>query len=403
MRILIAEDDGAARLLLHRHLESWGHTVVAARDGLEAWTLFEQDEFPLVISDWMMPGIDGLELVRRIRGQGRSRYTYIILLTVHSGKEDIVVGMKAGADDFIVKPFDQFELRARLQAGERIIQLEQKLSGRNEELERANAQISVINQRMKNDLQMAARVQQALLPQKLPEIPGVNFAWTFQPCDELAGDILNVFRLDEKHVGLYVLDVSEHGIPAALLAVTISRLLSPLMSQSSVLKKPIEDLPRYSLVRPAQVGAQLNRQFPMMAQSGQYFTLIYGVLDLETREFTYLQAGHPSPLYLPAEAGKIIVLEGAGLPVGFLEDAAYEEYCLPLRCGDRLYLYSDGISEARNSAGEQFSTERMMEILETARSLRLKDTLSLLMERTRRWCGPAGLKDDISLLAVEIE
>ena len=139
MKILIADDDPVSRRLLQNYLQKWGHEVVVAMNGAEAWTLFEQQEFPVVISDWMMPEMDGVDLVRRIRASARPNYVYTILLTAKSQKEDLVEGMEAGADDFLTKPFDRDELHARLRAGERILQLERALKEQNQALREAQA------------------------------------------------------------------------------------------------------------------------------------------------------------------------------------------------------------------------------------------------------------------------
>jgi signal transduction histidine kinase len=127
MNVLIADDDAVSRRLLQSYLQKWGYEVTAAADGAEAWRLFEGGVFPLVITDWMMPELDGPGLVRRIRSLRRPGYVYVILLTAKIQKEDLVEGMEAGADDFLTKPFDRDELRVRLSAGERIIRLEQDL------------------------------------------------------------------------------------------------------------------------------------------------------------------------------------------------------------------------------------------------------------------------------------
>ena len=127
MKILIADDESVSRRLLQTYLEKWGYQFTPARDGAEAWRLFEDDHFPMVITDWVMPEMDGSGLLRRIRASARPGYVYTILLTAKSQKEDLVEGMEAGADDFLTKPFDRDELRVRLRAGERIIRLEQNL------------------------------------------------------------------------------------------------------------------------------------------------------------------------------------------------------------------------------------------------------------------------------------
>lgn len=134
IKVLIAEDEPVSRRLLENYLVKWGYAVSAACDGAEAWRMFQQEEFPLVISDWNMPEVDGLELIRRIRAQPRPFFVYAMLLTARSQKEYVVAGMEAGADDFLAKPFDREELRVRLREGERIIGLERSLAEQNRAL-----------------------------------------------------------------------------------------------------------------------------------------------------------------------------------------------------------------------------------------------------------------------------
>jgi two-component system NtrC family sensor kinase len=139
MKVLIADDDPVSRRLLQSYLQKWGYDVTAAVNGADAWRLFEQDEFPVVVTDWMMPEMDGTDLIRRIRAGQRPNYVYTILLTSRSQKEDLVEGMEAGADDFVNKPFLGEELRVRLRAGERIVNLERALADQNRALREARA------------------------------------------------------------------------------------------------------------------------------------------------------------------------------------------------------------------------------------------------------------------------
>ena len=208
-------------------------------------------------------------------------------------------------------------------------------------------------ERIHQDLQVAAQVQRALLPATLPEIPGIRFAWEYRPCTELAGDGLNVFWLDESHVGLYLLDVSGHGVAAALLSVTLARLLSPLLNQSTLLHVPQSDQKHYRLMPPAEVAHQLNRWFLANPAGEQYFTMVYGVFDVATRCLRFVSAGHPGLLHAPAD-GEPAILRVPGSPIGCIEDAEYEETALTLNPGDRLFLYSDGVIESFNPAGEAF-------------------------------------------------
>jgi signal transduction histidine kinase len=139
VKVLIAEDEPVSRHLLQTYLQQWGHQVVAAPDGAAAWRLFQESDFPLVLSDWVMPEMDGLELIRHIRGRPSGAYVYIILLTARALKQDVIEGLEAGANDFVTKPFDRGELRVRLRAGERIIELEQALAAQNRALREAQA------------------------------------------------------------------------------------------------------------------------------------------------------------------------------------------------------------------------------------------------------------------------
>jgi sigma-B regulation protein RsbU (phosphoserine phosphatase) len=402
VRILVAEDNPSTLQALRHHLEAWGHEVVPAQDGAAAWQFFQNEEFFMVISDWVMPGMDGLELVRHIRAHPRPRYAFIILLTVKSDTADLVQGIEAGADDFITKPFKPNELRARLLAGERIIRLQQSLLQRNRELEEANLRISSVNQRLMEDRQVAANSQKAFFPTDLPNVPGFQFAWVFQPCEELAGDMFNVFRLDESHIALYLLDVSGHGVTAALLAVTLSRLLSPTLAKPSLVKERIQESPGYRLVPPAEVARHLNQQFTSSTLNNQFFTLLYGILDLQTKNFRYVSAGHPGPLLL-ARDGTPKVLAGGPPAIGIFESPVYPEHAIALHPGDRLYLYSDGLLETVNGHGQIFGEAHLQQTLAQSRSLSLQDSLSSLMKAVQEWRGEIDLTDDISVLAIEIE
>ncbi len=138
MKILVAEDDLVSRRLLKKMLEDWGHEVLAAEDGESAWSLFKKTDVKMVIADWLMPGMDGVNLCRKIRSSDRAGYVYFILLTGKDTKEDLIEGFNAGADDYVVKPLDRDEFLVRLRTGERILKLESELTGKNEELHKLN-------------------------------------------------------------------------------------------------------------------------------------------------------------------------------------------------------------------------------------------------------------------------
>ena len=144
LKVLVAEDDRSTQVLLTRTLERWGYEVVAAADGEDAWARMKDESVRLLITDWEMPRLDGPALCERIRTRGEGSYVYILLLTSHRSAVNIVQGLDAGADDFVTKPFDAAELRARLSVGRRILALQDELAEKNRFLERANAQLARI-------------------------------------------------------------------------------------------------------------------------------------------------------------------------------------------------------------------------------------------------------------------
>ncbi|RMH78189.1 MAG: fused response regulator/phosphatase [Calditrichaeota bacterium] len=393
MKVLIVEDDRNSMRLLQHYLEKWGHQVVCATNGVEAVNRLQQENFPLIITDWIMPEMDGLELVRWVRHHGQKEYTYIIMLTSRTEKEAVVEGMEAGADDFLAKPFNSEELRARIRAGERVVRLERTLMEQNQALQLAN-------ERMKRDLEYAALIQKSLLPEHLPPLPSVTVAYRFLPCEELAGDILDVFQLEPDLLGMYVLDVSGHGVAAALLSVTLHRLLSPVLDQLSLVRRRVGEDGEIQTVSPAEVVAQLNRRFQIEESHEQYFSMIYGLLHIKEGAFTYVSAGHPGMVHLSSR-GTCRLIKSPALPIGFFPDTQYEEKTLSLAPGDRLYLYSDGVVETRNNRQEQFGTSRLMQVVGRAASQPLSRSLDLLIEELARWRNNTPLEDDVSILAVE--
>jgi sigma-B regulation protein RsbU (phosphoserine phosphatase) len=215
----------------------------------------------------------------------------------------------------------------------------------------------------------------------------------------LAGDGLNIIPLGDGKVGLYILDVSGHGVSAALLLVTLSRLLSPPSEPSSILMRN-GDLDRLEITPPEEVAERLNQLFPYDMATEQFTTLLYGVLDVSTGDFCYVSAGHPGPIHLPA-GGRPAILESPGFPIGLAEEA-YGERCVHLAEGDRLYLYSDGLPDALNRSDERFGNARLLEAIGRGRDEPLGEGVADLLGEIARWRGGERVQDDSSILAVEL-
>lgn len=191
-----------------------------------------------------------------------------------------------------------------------------------EALQAANRKLEAAAQRLKQDLEAAAVVQRALLPSALPRVPGINLAWAFRPCQELAGDALNVFPLDERRIALYILDVSGHGVASSLLSFTLSHLLSPIPEKSALYQAVGDGSGTHRVLPPADVVTRLNKQFPFNPDLPQYFTIAYGILELETRKLRYVSAGHFNPVYVPAGEPPRIAAAGSCPPVGLFPHTA---------------------------------------------------------------------------------
>jgi len=265
----------------------------------------------------------------------------------------------------------------------------------------ANRRLEDINRRMQRDLDAAAAIQRSLLPQQAPSREGIRLAWHLDPCDELAGDTLNILPLDDDRLASYVLDVSGHGVPAALLSVTLHRWLSPDPDRS-VLRTPgaaPEAPPR--ILSPDLVARQLNVQFPMDMANTQYFTLVYGILDQRRREFHYVTAGHQPPVHVPV-AREPHQLEAAGTAIGFFPDSEYQTRRVSLSPGDRLYLFSDGLPESADPDGEQFEMARVMAGVDAYRAQELDESVASLVAEARQWRGDRPPDDDLTVLAIEV-
>ncbi len=399
--LLLVEDNAATRNMLALLLRDKGHAVVVCGDGKQALELAAARPFDLVLLDVGMPGADGFEVLQSLRQNHSSTALPIVMATAMGQSEMIVRALQMGANDYVTKPYDLPVLLARVQSQlstkrlvEQKAQLERVLAERNRELESANRQLSEANERMKASLRAAAKIQEALLPRESANVPGVRLAWSFHPCEDLAGDTLNAFALDDHHVALYLLDVSGHGVPAALLSVHLSLILSPHNTNSSLIRA--EGPGAGSPVSPAEVVCALNRRFAWDT-TDRYFTLVYGVLNCHTGEFRYACAGHPGPVVVSSSSG-CRILPPSGPPVG-VWDVDYQEHLLNLEPGDRLYLYSDGVTEARDSTGQLYGQARLTQFLARQQGA-LEGSLSALLADLEAWCGgPAG--DDVSILAAE--
>jgi len=381
--LLVVDDNEMNRDMLSRRLERKGYTVEMADGGVAALEAMESNSFDLILLDIMMPDIDGMEVLTRLRKTYSQTDLPIIMATAKDESTDIVAALKLGANDYVTKPLDFPVVHARVANA-----LGRKF---------AAEALKAANERMQRDLEAAARVQQALLPDEAPVVEGAEFAWCYRPCDELGGDALNIFKLDDQQVAFYVSDVSGHGVPSALLSVAVGHQLSQLFAEGGDGNEGNNEL-----IDPARLAKRLNTLFPMDTKARLYFTLVYGVLNMQTREFRFVSAGSPGPTVIRADGSKE-VHDVPAVPIGMFEESEYENTVIQLQAGDRIYLHSDGLYEERHGeSGELFERERMTGALADKRSDPLEQSITGLVDAVLEWRGEPNLSDDATVVACAI-
>jgi sigma-B regulation protein RsbU (phosphoserine phosphatase) len=394
MEILIAEDDAVSRRILEKTLASWGYSVVVTEDGNSAWEALKTGGYKLAVLDWMMPGMDGVEICNRVRELKSDNYTYLILLTAKSQKADIVKGLQSGADDYVTKPFDHEELKSRLQVGKRILFLEEQLAKQVEE-------ISHSNDVMKRDIEIAAQIQRSMLPKELPRRNNIITDYRFLPCDGVGGDMLNAFELNDDYIALYISDVSGHGVPAAMFAIAISRILSVVPNNSSICRIKHDETNEFQAVPPETVISQLNNQLVAMNSAPVYATMIYGILNFKTSEFTYVRAGHPELIII--RDGVSFTADSKGdLPIGIEGGVEFSKATIQLRRGDRIYLFTDGITEADKYGSARDQVMLLTQVLSDAYNMPLMDSLDKVMDLVKEISTDSLPHDDITILGFEM-
>ena len=399
MRILVIDDDPIYRRLLAKTLSSWDYEVLTAENGDDALRVLKETDVRIVVSDWVMPGMDGPELCRLIREKLEQSsetienvgYHYVILLTARTDDESLVEGLSVGADDFIVKPFKPNELAARLHVGQRILSLEATLRKQIEEIEAAKQELSEAHNQLKADLRSAAVFQQSFLPHRLPNSDTFHYAWSYQPCNTIGGDFLNIFPIDEQYVGVVIVDVSGHGVQSALASVAISQELQWLTSGVNKKVNPTE---------PDQVALYLNEKHQIDTETEIYFSMFYGALNLQDRSMKYVSAGTPNPICTKLN-GQTIAFEGYGMPVGVVSNPSFAYGQVDFQPDDRLFVFSDGVIEAFSPNRDQWGEERCKQRLAELNNASLDETLFQLEKSISDWTGKQVLNDDLSIVGIE--
>ena len=376
-KVLIVEDELVNQLILRQSLEQQGYEVEVASNGEAGLATAETFQPSLIICDWVMPQMSGVDVCRQIKANPNLASIFFILLTARNKVQDRIEGLDSGADDFLNKPVDPGELQARVRSGLRIYQAQQKLKQLADELQTQQ-------QRLNAELSQAANYVTALLPQ--PLTGKVRVASRFFPSQELGGDCFDFYWLDDDHLVFYLLDVSGHGLGAALPSVSMQQVLR---SQS---------LPNAHFIDPTSVLSGLNQVFQMSEQNPRFFSIWYGVYRHSTRSLSYASAGHP-PAVLIAPTGERETIGQTGqLPIGMFPESEYAANQTTIQPGSYLYLFSDGLYEIQQANGELWNHQGLAQLLSQQHQSSGETSLSALIETIRQMKQIAAFEDDCSIV-----
>tara|TARA_R100000789_G_scaffold86096_1_gene82152 strand:- start:615 stop:1871 length:1257 start_codon:yes stop_codon:yes gene_type:complete len=400
-RVLVVDDSRLQRRILTASLQRWGFEVQEAESGEEALRLCRDQPPDLVMSDWMMPGLSGLEFCRKFRDLQQESYGYFILLTSKSDKDEVALGLDAGADDFLTKPVNAAELRARISAGARILRMQRELTEKNRLIKSTLDELQTLYDSLDSDLVEAKKLQQSLVSERYRDFGAAEVSLMLQSAGHVGGDLVGMFPIGATRIGLYGIDVSGHGISSALMTARLAGYLSASVPEQNLALRKTRD-GRFVARPPAQAIAMLNRLIMSEMETEHYFTLVLADVDLESGRVILSQAGHPHPALQRAD-GTVEFVGAGGLPVGLIDGAEFEQFEVQMGPGDRLLIHSDGVIECAGQTGALLQEEGLAHILRDLRQTRGMALLESLIWKLSDFAGDADFDDDISGVLLEFK
>jgi phosphoserine phosphatase RsbU/P len=380
-RILVVDDNDDNRYTLTLYLDLEGYSKVeTAQDGEEAIARLEVDGFDLVLLDVMMPKVDGYQVLTWIKGQARLRDLPVIMISALNEMSSVVRCIELGAVDYLPKPFNPTLLKARLGAT-----LEKK---------RLRDEIDEHLARLEEELNAARKLQMSMVPQSFPA-PSADFPIdlhaSMEPAREVGGDLYDFFMTEDGKLCFLVGDVSGKGMPAALFmarAKSLIRIATDLMRSANGTSAP-----------PADIIARVNRELCQDNGDMMFVTLFFAMLAPATGEVEFCNAGHNPPYHLNGQ-GAVAIEGGKGIILGVNPKAVYATGRLSLATGEGIYVFTDGVTEANNTAEELFGEPRLETALRAAAASGSAEIVKSVAEAVRGFVGNALPFDDITMLAI---
>ena len=278
-----------------------------------------------------------------------------------------------------------------------------KYAASEKKLKELNKELTWRQERIEGDLAAAADIQSSLLPQKINSINHLTVSWKFKPCDKIGGDIFNISQLDDNHWGIYMLDVSGHGVPAAMVAVSVFQNLHPQTGR--ILMKSGDSQQARVYRSSARVLEKLDLEYTF-ERFNNFFTINYVILNAATGNFTCSSAGHPPPIII-RQNGSLDIMASGNPPIGTRdlrlvdEQITFPEERRKLNSGDKLLLYTDGVFEYQNHQGEFYGNEQFHQKLKELKDSSVSDLVDMQFQALMEFGNGVAPKDDISLLGIE--
>ncbi|WP_372885116.1 PP2C family protein-serine/threonine phosphatase [Shimia sp.] len=393
------DDSRLQRRIVGSSLLREGYEVVEAASGAEALEICRTGPPDLILSDLVMPGMDGIAFCQAFRALPGERYGYFILLTSKSDKDELVRGLEGGADDFLSKPVNPHELRARISAGERILRMQRELTEKNHVISETLQELQQLYDSLDHDLIEAKKLQQSLVRDRFKDFGSGAVSLELRSSGHVGGDLVGQYRIGETHVGFYAIDVSGHGISSALMTARLAGYLSSSSAEHNVALCDLPDGSR-GYLPPHEVIGAMNRIVLEEMETELYFTMLIAVVDLRTGLTQMAQAGHPHPVILRAD-GRIEQDGPGGLPVGLIEGADFLAFETRLGVGDRLVILSDGVTECPDAQDRMLGEEGLARLLSSLAGHNVETMLEALIWRLAEFAGSDHFPDDVSGILFE--